>query len=225
VRVVSAAEFFEAIARRYDRMYALDAATTRTRMKRVIAHLPPPPGEVLDLGVGTGRELGALQDAGYEVTGLDLSPAMLAQCARRARPVPLVEADLWAPLPFRDASFEAVIALHGTLVHPPERAAYGRLAAELGRIVRPGGAFVAEVPAQSWALRLGAEGVEEGAGRVTRIAANRLLHEDAGAGIAIEAFVPSDDEWREMFAGAFEVACEALGEAETLVIARRRRGE
>jgi SAM-dependent methyltransferase len=222
VRVVSAAEFFEAIARRYDRAYALDAVTTRTRMKRVIAHLPPPPAEVLDLGVGTGRELGALQDAGYEVTGLDVSPAMLAQCARRARPVRLLEADLWSRLPFDDASVDAVIALHGTLAHPPERAAYGRLASELGRIVRRGGAFVAEVPARSWALALRAEGVEEGHGRVTRIGGDRLLHEDRAAGMAIEAIVPSDDEWRETFGGAFDVACEALGEAETLVLARRR---
>ncbi len=104
VRVVSAAEFFEAIARRYDRAYALDATTTRARMKRVLSHLPPAPARVLDLGVGTGRELGPLQDAGYEVTGLDVSPSMLAQCARRARPVTLVEADLWQGLsPLRTA--------------------------------------------------------------------------------------------------------------------------
>jgi SAM-dependent methyltransferase len=225
VKVVSAPEFFEAIARRYDRAYALDSTTTRARMTRVLAHLPTAPARVLDLGVGTGRELGALQDAGYDVTGLDVSPAMLAQCARRARPVRLVEADLWAPLPFEDASMDAVVALHGTLAHPPERAAYGRLARELGRVVRAGGALVAEVPAQSWVMRLrsgDAGGVEREDGRVTRLADDRLLHEDRAAGMAIEAVVPSDDEWRTTFAEAFDVECEALGEAETLVVARRR---
>ena len=222
MKVVSPVEFFEAIARRYDRAYALDAATTRARMKRVLAHLPPPPAQVLDLGVGTGRELGALQDAGHEVTGLDVSPAMLALCARRARPISLVMADLWGPLPFEDASVDAVIALHGTLAHPPERDAYRRLAGEVGRIVRAGGTFVAEVPAQIWVMRLRTAAVEDAGARITRIADDRVLHEDRAAGLAVEAVVPSDEEWRETFAGAFDVECEALGEAETLVVGRRR---
>jgi SAM-dependent methyltransferase len=222
VKVVGPVEFFEAIARRYDRAYGLDAATTRARMKRVLAHLPPPPAHVLDLGVGTGRELGALQDAGYLVTGLDVSPAMLALCARRARPVTLVEGDLWAPLPFEDASLDAVIALHGTLAHPPARDAYLRLAGEVGRIVRAGGAFVAEVPAQVWVMRLRTAALEDAGSRITRIADDRVLHEDRAAGLALEAVVPSDDEWRKTFSEAFDVECEALGEAETLVVGRRR---
>jgi SAM-dependent methyltransferase len=222
VRVVSAPEFFEAIARRYDRVYALDSVTTRTRMKRVISRCPPPPARVLDLGVGTGRELGPLQDAGYDVTGLDVSPSMLAQCARRARPVTLVEADLWRGLPFPDGSFDAVIALHGTLAHPPERDAYRRLAAEIGRIVRAGGSFVAEVPSQAWVARLRASGAEEGDGKITHVASDRILHEDRAAGVAIEAIVPGDDEWREAFGGTFEVECEALGDVETFVVGRRR---
>ena len=49
-----------------------------------------------------------------------------------------------------------------------------------------------------------------------------IVHEDGAAGMAIEAVVPSDDEWKETFAGAFDVECEALGEAETLVVGRRR---
>jgi SAM-dependent methyltransferase len=227
VKVVPPAAFFEAIARRYDRAYGLDAATTRARMKRVIFHLPPPPARALDLGVGTGRELGSLQDAGYEVTALDVSPAMLALCARRARPVTLVEADLWEPLPFADASLDAVVALHGTLAHPPDRGAYARLAGELGRIVRRGGVFVAEVPAQTWVkqLRLAAtagEDAEDADVRIIRIADDRLRHEDRTVGLAVDAVVPSDEEWRETFAGAFDVECETLGEAETLVVGKKR---
>jgi SAM-dependent methyltransferase len=223
VKVVPAPEFFEAIARRYDRAYALDAPTTRTRMKRVLSHLPPAPARVLDLGVGTGREVGSLQDAGYDVTGLDVSPAMLALCAKRARPIALVEADLWGPLPFADSAFDCVIALHGTLAHPPERTAYAALAKELARILRSGGAFLAEVPAQAWVKAL-KETVEEGESRITRLADDALLHEDRSAGVAIEAVVPSDDEWRATFAGAFDVTCEALGEIERLVVAVKRAG-
>jgi SAM-dependent methyltransferase len=151
-----------------------------------------------------------------------VSPAMLAACARRARPIAVVEADLWARLPFEDASFDAVIALHGTLAHPPERGAYGALAKEIARVVRAGGSFVAEMPAQAWVRALGASGVEEGDTRIVRVADDRLLHEDRAARVAIEAVVPSDDEWRATFADGFEVECEALGQAETQVIGKRR---
>ena len=94
-------------------------------------------------------------DAGHAPTGLDASRAMLERCARRARPVPLVHADFWvAPLPFADGAFDAVVALHGTLAHPPDEGAMGRLARELARVVRPGGVFVAEVPSPAWLERL-----------------------------------------------------------------------
>ncbi len=99
--VDGAEQFFDAIAGRYDRAYGLPATESRERMARTLRELPAPPARVLDLGVGTGRELAALLDGGYEPIGVDTSQAMLDKCARRARPVPLVRADFWsAPLPF-----------------------------------------------------------------------------------------------------------------------------
>lgn len=115
----SAIEFFDAIAHRYDREFVLDAVTTRTRMSRLTRELASG-ASVLDLGVGTGRELPALLDAGLQVTGLDASSRMLEICARRARTIPLVCANFFDGLPFPDASFDAVLALHGTLSHPPD---------------------------------------------------------------------------------------------------------
>jgi SAM-dependent methyltransferase len=220
VKRVSPGEFFETIARRYDRAYALGPTATRERMAGVLGALPAAPARVLDLGVGTGRELGALQDAGYAPTGLDASPSMLAICARRARPVPLVQADLWTALPFDDASFDAAIALHGTLAHPPAREAYVPFAREIARVVRAGGTFVAEVPSRAWLARFTV--LEEGDARIVRTGDDRCVHEDRAAGIAVEAIVPSDDEWRAAFAPWFDVTCEALGASETRVVAKRR---
>ena len=122
-----ASTFFDAIARRYDRVYAPEARASRERMARVTRELAKA-SRVLDLGVGTGRELSMLQDAGHSIVGVDASKEMLAICERRARPVPLVHADFWEPLPFGDASFDAVLALHGTLAHPLDRAALAGLA-------------------------------------------------------------------------------------------------
>jgi SAM-dependent methyltransferase len=220
VKVVPAAVFFEAIARRYDRAYALGSAVTKERMARVVGALPPAPASVLDLGVGTGRELGALQDAGYVPTGVDASEAMLAICARRARPVALERADLWGRLPFADASYDACVALHGTLAHPPSRDAYAELAREVARVLRPGGAFVAEMPSRAWLARI--EVVPSETGRIAKTSEDTCVHEDDALGFAVEVVVPSDDAWRTVLGTYFSVEVTPLGASEILVVGRRR---
>jgi ubiquinone/menaquinone biosynthesis C-methylase UbiE len=213
----AARRFFQAIAGRYEREYALPPHESRWRMERVQRNLPPPPSQVLDLGVGTGRELSALLDAGYEPTGVDLSEAMLERCARRARPVPLVHADFWAPLPFQDASFDAVIALHGTLAHPPGDASLGRLAQELARVVRPQGSLVVEVPAPAWLEQAATDS------RVRRIGPHAATYQDPKSGAAIDLRVLSATAWVAVLAPAWVAYVEPLGEVEWLVVARRAR--
>jgi SAM-dependent methyltransferase len=222
--VSDARRFFDAIASRYDRAYALDARTSRARMERVLRELSPA-SRVLDLGVGTGRELSALQDAGHDPVGLDFSTEMLARCDRRARRVPLVQADFWARLPFDAASFDAALALHGTLAHPPRVDAVDALAVELARVLRPGGVFVAEVPARAWLDALPAHAAEGEERRVRRLGDDRCLYEDLVAGVSIEAWIPGDDAWRDVFRRAGMTAVvEALDEAEAIVVARSAPG-
>jgi len=217
----SSRAFFDAIAGRYDRAYSLGSDATRVRMERVLSALPPAPATLLDLGVGTGRELPWLLDAGYAVTGLDVSPAMLAICARRARAIPLVEADLWGPLPFGDASFDVVLALHGTLAHPSSGPdPHGSLARELARLIRAGGALVAEVPSRDWLV--GIVALEDDDSRIERTGKDTCVHEDKIAHVAIEATIPTDAEWQRAFGPWFDVACEAIGEGETRMVATRR---
>ncbi len=220
---MSASErFFEAIAGRYDRVYALGGPESKARIQRVVAELPAAPARVLDLGVGTGREIPALLDAGLEVTGVDVSQAMLDRCGRRARPVPLVRADFWEPLPFGAASFDAAIALHGTLAHPPAQNAIARLGAELARVVRPGGVLVAEVPAPAWLDRL--ETLPATGDRVLRRTGPRTcVFEDRVAGASIEARVLDESEWIAALGPVWQARIEPLGELEWLVLARRAR--
>jgi SAM-dependent methyltransferase len=216
-----AEQFFDAIAGRYDRAYALPAAESRRRMDRVIRELPPAPARVLDLGVGTGRELASLLDAGLTPTGIDVSRAMLARCARRSRPVELVHGDFWhAPLPFHGTTFDGVVALHGTLAHPPAPDAIGLLARELARLVRPAGVFVAEVPSPAWLDRIEASPVNDDR-RVRRTGPNTCAYEDLAASAAIEATVLDDAQWAAALGPMWEARVEGLGEFEWLVVARR----
>lgn len=76
--------------------------------RRLFMHVQP--CEILEIGVGTGRNLG-YYPAGARVTAIDLSPRMLERARRRiAGPeVTLLEMDAQA-LQFPDASFDIVLA-------------------------------------------------------------------------------------------------------------------
>jgi SAM-dependent methyltransferase len=220
--VQNARRFFDAIARRYDRVYALSGAQSRTRLARVLRELEGR-SRVLVLGLGTGRELPALLDAGHVVTGFDISPEMIAVCNRRSRTVPVVEGDFWAALPFEAASFDAVIALHGTVAHPPSAHALGDLALELARVLAVGGVFVAEVPAAEALARITAKapsGVS-----LSATGPRSFVHRDDVSRVTIEGVALDAEGWCEALAPALAARAEPLGDVEHLVIATRRSCE
>jgi len=96
-----------------------------------------PPGRVLEVGVGTGKNM-PYYPAGAQVTAVDLSDKMLAQARKRAAregiQVELHEMDAQA-LSFEDDSFDAAVATFVFCSVPdPVRGLK-----ELGRVVRPEG--------------------------------------------------------------------------------------
>ena len=188
--------FFDAIASRYDRVFSRPRDESRPRMARLLSLLGPP-RDVLDLGVGTGRELSELLDAGHRVVGVDVSEKMLALCNQRARPIRCVLADFWRGLPFGDASFDAVIALFGTLAHARRAGALDDLAREALRVLRPGGLFFAEAPTPAWASA-------------------HPTFEDEATGARIDVIAPTMDAWRASFA-AFDVAIAETSDELTIV--------
>ena len=56
-----------------------DPATRQAWRELLLAHLPPAPARVADLGCGTGTLSVLLAEEGYSVSGIDLSPAMVAR--------------------------------------------------------------------------------------------------------------------------------------------------
>jgi len=131
-------EEYARLAPDYDRRWAryVDATVART-----LAHLDPRPGDrVLDVGCGTGTMLDALghRFPGTVLSGVDLSPAMLAQARAKLAPeVELLEARAES-LPFADASFEFVISVSVFHFIPGPEAALR----EFGRVLVPGGVVV-----------------------------------------------------------------------------------
>jgi ubiquinone/menaquinone biosynthesis C-methylase UbiE len=94
-------------------------------------------GRVLEVGVGTGRNL-PLYAADVSVTGIELSPAMLAIARRRAAGLGL-DADLRTgdaqALPFGDEAFDTVVCALSLCTIPDPATAI----AEMRRVLVPGG--------------------------------------------------------------------------------------
>jgi ubiquinone/menaquinone biosynthesis C-methylase UbiE len=116
----------------YERWMKLADAT-----RALLAHAS---GEVLEIAVGTGRNF-ALYPAGIRLTGIDLSPAMLARAAARAQQIGLA-ADLRVgdahALEFPDDQFDTAVVTLALSTIPDCR----RVAAELHRVLKPGGALL-----------------------------------------------------------------------------------
>jgi ubiquinone/menaquinone biosynthesis C-methylase UbiE len=94
--------------------------------------------EVLDVAAGDGNFALACAQEGASVVASDISPGMVERGRARARAegydVEWVEADA-EELPFEDERFDCVGSVFGAMIAPrPER-----VAAELFRVVRPGG--------------------------------------------------------------------------------------
>src|SRR5579863_1485205 len=70
-----------------DEAYATVKGHVRTYVlhQQLLEHLPSPPASVLDVGGGAGHQSFPLARAGYEVTLLDPSPAMLDKARQRLR--------------------------------------------------------------------------------------------------------------------------------------------
>jgi SAM-dependent methyltransferase len=73
-----------------DDAYASVKGQVRTYVlhQHLLEHLPAPPATVLDIGGGAGHQSFPLAQAGYEVTLLDPSPAMLDKAQQRLQALP-----------------------------------------------------------------------------------------------------------------------------------------
>lgn len=94
-------------------------------------------GDVLEVGIGTGLNLDHYP-ADVAITGIDLSPAMLAHAKSRAKALGrhphLITGDAQT-LEFGDESFDTVVSTFTLCSIPDERLAID----EMARVLRPGG--------------------------------------------------------------------------------------
>jgi len=101
--------------------------------------LSPGPGElILDAGCGTGYYVTRMLHSGAWCVGMDLSLGMMAKIRAAHPDVPLIQCDLDAPFPLRNATFDAVLS---ALVSEHIRD-LPRFCSDVARVLRPGGRFI-----------------------------------------------------------------------------------
>ena len=114
----------------------------RATHRQVAKHVNLRKGSVLEVGVGTGFAL-PLYERHLSITGVDLSPEMLARARRRVQRRELQNVQELAEmdatnLSYEDDKFDTVVAVHVMSVVPdPEK-----VFTELERVCKPGGQII-----------------------------------------------------------------------------------
>lgn len=105
----------------------------------------PPPGILVEGGVGSARNLVEFQQLGYEVHGFDILPAAVEHAKSRGlRHV--AEHDLSQPWPLPPASVRVAVLLD-VLEHLQDPV---RVLQHVAAVLQPGGGIVVTVPAYPW---------------------------------------------------------------------------
>jgi SAM-dependent methyltransferase len=153
--------------------------------------------KLLDVGIGTGRASLPLARAGFDVTGVDSSLAMLEQTRKLAgdTPIRLLQGDI-ANLEFADGEFDCVMSLN-VLVHFPN---WQDILAELQRVTRPGGRILFDIHSMdhedavyeaNGLLRKPDDPGEDFVGYTSKIRVVELVEAANRQGLRIVAVVPS----------------------------------
>ena len=104
---------------------------------------------ILEIGCGTGSMSQRLSQRGYEVTGVDASPAMLERARAKLGPsVRLVQAHLPEPGQLDLGCHDAAICCFDVVNYFVEDGQLARVFAQVRRALRPGGLFIFDVNTQ-----------------------------------------------------------------------------
>ncbi len=106
-------DFYRTVAPVYDLLAGPFLRPVRNDVRRIAAVLAP--ARILDIACGTGEQARMLAGDGFAVTGVDLSPAMLAQARRKGAGAGAYFLGDARHLPFAAGSFDLVtimLAMH-----------------------------------------------------------------------------------------------------------------
>jgi 2-polyprenyl-3-methyl-5-hydroxy-6-metoxy-1,4-benzoquinol methylase len=99
---------------------------------------------VLDLACGTGTYANALARRGFSVTGIDLSPDLIALGRRRGGGAALLTGDMRRFRELAPGPFTRVLCVGNSLPHLADESEVARLLADARAVLAPGGSLVVQ---------------------------------------------------------------------------------
>jgi D-alanine-D-alanine ligase len=133
----------------------LNRGRTAEEIDFILSILPAAPGDrIIDIGCGFGRHSLELARRGFDVLGIDPSPAMIAAAQEKSAPEgnpPQFRKQRGEDLAARD-EFDAAICLFTTLGQVADQQDNRQLLNNTFRALRPGGFVVLEIPQRSWVV-------------------------------------------------------------------------
>ncbi|MFD0889534.1 class I SAM-dependent DNA methyltransferase [Streptosporangium algeriense] len=193
---------YEGIAPRYDELNArTDTAGLVDRYVEMVDRYGPGGRRLLDAGCGTGRSSVAFRDRGFEVTGYDLSPAMVATARRRpgAEGIRFLVGRLQSPPPGL-TGFDAVTCVDMPMTYlTSEDQLSQAMAAARDRLVK-GGVLVFDLNTIGYYRRVfGTPGVADRGDRyVTWFAESARIEADAVVVTRFDLFERSGTTWERV---------------------------
>lgn len=144
--IESARVFYDELAENYHLIYrdwpAAIARQGQALDNLLASALGPRPLRILDTACGIGTQSLGLSALGHQVCAVDISPVAVARAAREARarrlPLHLAVADM-RRLPWRPASFDAVVCADNALPHLLTATDLLTALGEMRRVLKPDG--------------------------------------------------------------------------------------
>jgi len=131
------------------RFFDADYADYRDDLPMVEAYAQRTGGPLLELGCGTGRLMVPLAGAGYEVTGVDLSPEMLRIARSKAEVAGVAQRVTLVPGDFADAplagSYRLALVMMNTFLHLTSQSAQLRALRHWREHLAPGGLLLIDI--------------------------------------------------------------------------------
>jgi SAM-dependent methyltransferase len=126
------AEYYEAVFPYRDEVYSF-----------LRQHIPAGGRRILDAGCGTGHYCGRFAADGFEVAGIDLDPQMI-EVARKGYPTPTFRCLNLLDVGTLSPPFDFVFCIGNVAPHLSQDD-FARFVGAVGRILRPGGAWVFQI--------------------------------------------------------------------------------
>jgi SAM-dependent methyltransferase len=137
------AEYGETFAAVYDDWYG--TLPGAEELLKALSEILPRPGRIIELGVGTGRVAAVLAAAGWEVIGIDASPAMLEHLSvKNLNGVRAHLGDAAAPQGWPNERVEVIAATYNFLLNLTDTAAQQRCVELAAEHLLPDGWLVVE---------------------------------------------------------------------------------